>query len=125
MSAIQRGCTPWLWARLSTRSEYTGEQSERCIYVGTDEALKAFVATGIPLSEIRVRLADGAQVEQDGTLVKDGEVVQAGGDKDQPGVLGEWRVWLVAGLVVAVVVAALVILLVRHHKQKRSNKKRE
>lgn len=44
---------------LSVTNPYTGEQSERCIYVGADEALKAFVATGIPLAEIRAHLADG------------------------------------------------------------------
>lgn len=107
---------------LSVANPYTGEQSERCIYVGTDEVLRAFVATGIPLAEIRVHLADGAQVEQDGTLVKEGEVVQASGDRDWPDVFGDWRVWLAAGLIV---VAVLVILLVRHSRRKRSNKKRK
>ncbi|WP_165043750.1 hypothetical protein [Adlercreutzia sp. ZJ138] len=56
-------------------NRYTGQSTEKMIYVGADPVLKAHAKTGKPVSEIKTMLADGATVGDDGTLVKAGQTV--------------------------------------------------
>lgn len=50
-------------------NRYTGQQTTKVIYVGTNNVLKAFVATGLSIGEIEEQLALGAKILEDGTII--------------------------------------------------------
>ena len=54
---------------ITVRNRYTGEDTVKVIYVGTDDVLKAHVTTGLPISEITWQLSAGATVAEDGTII--------------------------------------------------------
>ena len=51
-------------------NKYTNQQTTKKIYVGDDNILKAYMATGLSISEIQEKIAQGAVVEADGTIVE-------------------------------------------------------
>lgn len=53
---------------ITVRNRYTDQQSEKRIYVGADDVMKAHVTTGLEISEITRQLSMGATVDVDGTL---------------------------------------------------------
>lgn len=54
---------------ITVSNRYTGQQTVKKIYVGTNKVLKAHVVTGLPISEITYQLSNGATVAPDGTLI--------------------------------------------------------
>lgn len=48
---------------------YTNQTTTKIIYVGTDDVLKAHVATGLSIADIEYQLSLGATVANDGTLI--------------------------------------------------------
>ena len=53
---------------ITVNNEYTGQTTEKKIYVGTNSILRAHMATGKPISEINQLVADGATILEDGTI---------------------------------------------------------
>ena len=53
---------------ITVRNRYTDQQSEKRIYVGTDDVMKAHVTTGLEIGEITRQLSMGATVDVDGSL---------------------------------------------------------
>lgn len=54
---------------ITVHNRYTGQETVKVIYVGTDDVLKAHVTTGLPISEITWQLSAGATVAEDGTII--------------------------------------------------------
>lgn len=54
---------------ITVRNRYTGEKTQKIIYVGTNDVLKAHVTTGLPISEITWQLSNGATVAPDGSII--------------------------------------------------------
>ena len=54
---------------ITVSNRYTGQETTKVIYVGTNNVLKAHVTTGLPISEINAQLASGAEVAEDGTII--------------------------------------------------------
>lgn len=55
----------------TVRNRYTGQETTKRLYVGSDDVLKAYAANdGMSLAAIRAELAAGAEVADDGTLVE-------------------------------------------------------
>jgi hypothetical protein len=54
---------------ITVRNRYTGQQTTKQIYVGTDDVMRAYAATGEPISDIREQIANGATVDSDGNIV--------------------------------------------------------
>lgn len=48
---------------------YTNQTTTKVIYVGTDDVLKAHVATGLSIADVEYQLSMGATVADDGTLI--------------------------------------------------------
>lgn len=48
---------------------YTNQTTTKVIYVGTDDVLKAHVATGLSIADVEYHLSMGATVAEDGTLI--------------------------------------------------------
>ena len=48
---------------------YTNQTTTKVIYVGTDDVLKAHVATGLSIADVEYQLSLGATVAEDGTLI--------------------------------------------------------
>lgn len=53
---------------ITVMNQYTNQQTVKVIYVGTNNILKAYVTTGLPISEINQQLAAGAHINADGTI---------------------------------------------------------
>lgn len=56
-------------------NRYTGQNTTKIIYVGTDPVLKAHATTGESVSDINALLDGGAAIREDGTIVKAGKTV--------------------------------------------------
>ena len=56
-------------------NRYTGQNTTKKIYVGTDPVLKAHATTGESVSDINALLDGGATIREDGTIVKAGKTV--------------------------------------------------
>lgn len=54
---------------VTASNEYTGQSTEKVIYVGDDPVLRAHAVTGMPISEINQRVAAGETITEDGNLV--------------------------------------------------------
>lgn len=53
---------------ITVSNPYTGSQTEKKIYVGTDLVLKAYVTTGQDIDKIKELISEGAVIEKDGTI---------------------------------------------------------
>ena len=51
-------------------NKYTNQQTTKKIYVGDNNILKAYMATGLSIQEIQEKIEQGAVVEADGTIVE-------------------------------------------------------
>ncbi|OZG60114.1 hypothetical protein BLEM_2054 [Bifidobacterium lemurum] len=58
---------------ITVTNRYTDEKTKKVIYVGTNDVLKAYAATGLPIKDIESQLADGATIARDGSLLRPGE----------------------------------------------------
>ncbi len=54
---------------ITVRNKYTNLTDEKKIYVGTNDVLRAHITTGLPIAEIREKLALGATVDEYGELI--------------------------------------------------------
>lgn len=54
---------------ITVKNKYTDEKTTKVIYVGTNDILKAYVATGLSISEIEKQLALGASIAEDGSII--------------------------------------------------------
>lgn len=54
---------------ITVSNRYTGQQTVKQIYVGTNRILTAHMVTGLSVEEIRKQLARGAQIAEDGTII--------------------------------------------------------
>ena len=53
---------------ITVSNRYTGQQTQKKLYVGTDNLLKAYVTTGLSIQEIRHQVEKGAEIGEDGTI---------------------------------------------------------
>ena len=54
---------------ITVTNESTGKETTKRIYVGNDEILKAYMVTGLSISEIRDRVANGSTIAEDGSII--------------------------------------------------------
>lgn len=54
---------------ITVSNRYTGQQTIKQIYVGTNRILMAHMVTGLSVEEIREQIAKGAQIAEDGTII--------------------------------------------------------
>lgn len=54
---------------ISVKNKYTDQQTEKKIYVGDDNLLKAYMTTGLSIREIQNQVKNGAEINDDGTIV--------------------------------------------------------
>ena len=66
---------------ITVSNRYNNESTEKRVYVGKDNLLKAYMVTGLTIAEIQDQLALGASIEDDGTIIppepEEGEVTEA------------------------------------------------
>lgn len=110
---------------LCVANRYTGQSTTKMIYVGSDPVLKAYVATGKSVPEIRSMLADGATVGDDGSIVKAGKTitdalpVEADGDRagnSGKESIGEFSI-IVPVAIALVAASVLIFALIRRTKK--------
>lgn len=54
---------------ISVKNKYTEQQTEKKIYVGDNNLLKAYMTTGLSIREIQNKVRNGAEINDDGTIV--------------------------------------------------------
>lgn len=50
-------------------NKYTGQQTEKKIYVGTNNILKAYATTGLSIEKIKEEVAQGGKINDNGTII--------------------------------------------------------
>ena len=55
---------------ITVNNRYTGQETTKQIYVGTNNILKAYITTGLSFNEIDEQLAHGALIRDDGVIVQ-------------------------------------------------------
>ncbi len=111
---------------ITVKNRYTGEETTKQIYVGTDDVMKAHVVTGLSIAEINVKLAEGASITADGNIQDSTGtllyVVSTGETADDAQADGQAVGGLALGGVAAVavvVIVVVVVLVVRSRKRAR------
>ena len=75
---------------ITVGNEYTGQFTVKKIYVGSDSLMKAYMTTGLSISEIKDLLDEGATISEDGNIIlanstnPDSEPVNPGPVVDEP-----------------------------------------
>ena len=54
---------------ITVSNRYTGQETTKQIYVGTNKILMAHMVTGLSVEEVRNQIARGAQIAEDGTII--------------------------------------------------------
>lgn len=54
---------------ITVRNRYTGQETTKTLYVGSDDVLKAHAATGQSIPAINAMLAEGATIATDGSII--------------------------------------------------------
>ena len=54
---------------VTVKNKYTGEETEKKIYIGKNSMLKAYVVTGLTIPEIKAYVNAGATISNDGTII--------------------------------------------------------
>ena len=104
---------------ITVSNRYTEQQTVKRIYVGRNAILKAYVATGLPIDQIEARVADGAQIADDGTFVTlavQGSTVSTADVEEtptRPAVQSSGWIWVVA---VSAVVGVTIAFIIRKQK---------
>lgn len=69
---------------ITVKNIYTGRETEKNIYVGSNPVLKAYVTTGKDIKYIKNVVADGAVIEDDGTItLATNEVIEEDESEDE------------------------------------------
>jgi hypothetical protein len=100
---------------ITVKNRYTGEQTVKNIYVGTDDVLKAHTVTGLSVEQIKQEVAEGATIQADGTLT-----TKSANDSSTSQDAVSSSTWIVCVALVVVVVAVVVMLLIRRGKKQKS-----
>lgn len=98
---------------VTAKNDYTGQETAKKIYVGDDPVLKCFAVTGIPITEINQRIANGEVVSKDGQLITPGQAEEE--ERQEEGG--------VAGIIITIVAACVIagIAVATAHRKKRAS----
>lgn len=98
---------------ITAKNDYTGQETVKKIYVGDDPVLKCFAVTGIPITEINQRIANGEVVSKNGQLITPEQAEEEEQEEEGEG----------AGIVIAIVAACVIagIAIVAAHRKKRAS----
>lgn len=67
---------------VTASNEYTGQTTEKVIYVGDDPVLKAHAVTGLSIPEINQRVAEGEVIDDSGRLVSEPPAADTSGAEE-------------------------------------------
>ncbi len=67
---------------ITVSNVYTGQFTVKKIYVGNDKLLKAYMTTGLPISEIKEMVEDGATISDDGIIQLSNNIETDNGNKE-------------------------------------------
>lgn len=98
---------------ITAKNDYTGQETVKKIYVGDDPVLKCFAVTGIPITEINQRIANGEVVSKDGQLITPEQAEEEEQEEEASG----------AGIIIAIAAACVIagIALAAAHRKKRAS----
>lgn len=127
---------------ITANNKYTGKLTTKKIYVGSNDLLKAVVATGLTVSDVQKYLDKGATVGKDGTIILSGnktiespttvEPTQAVVKKAKHTTrnftlmtfITDSLQWVIIGAsVFAVLLVLIIVIAVKKHKKKKAERK--
>ncbi len=102
---------------ITVTNQYTNVVTEKKIYVGVNNVLKAHVVTGMPIAEIRNKIADGkTSIDKNGNLVS-AEAGEDGGD-EVGNKITITKIGVIAGGVAVLLIIVIIIIVAVRKKQK-------
>lgn len=101
---------------ITVTNQYTKQSTEKRIYVGTNPVLRAYMTTGISISEINSLVAKGATINPDGTIVQaisddNFEPAGKGEEVDTPEKSHHSSIFVLIIAIVAVITAVAIFIL--------------
>lgn len=115
---------------ITSKNRYTGQETKKRIYVGTNDVLKAVAATDKPYNVVKDYIAKGATVESNGALtLSNNETIPVDEDNIQPTMATEDSakgnifmdnlLWFIIGGAALIVIIVVIIIVVAVKKKKK------
>lgn len=106
---------------ISATNPTTGQTTEKKIYVGKDGVLKAYVATGYSIDEIKNQVSQGALIDDSGNIVwpSSAQAPVSNNESATPSVTAQKEGNSYSWLIVVGAIAAVVVIAVALHKKKQ------
>lgn len=124
---------------ITAKNKYTNQTTEKTIYVGNNELLKAYVTTGLQLDEIKKQMDNGATVNEDGVINyenSNASIPTSSNANEKQGInvnvdIGMYRAVInfvkqyPIPVAVAVVIIIIVFIVILHNIKKKINSTKE
>lgn len=108
---------------ITATNRYTNETTTKKIYVGTNDVLKAFVSSNLSIEEIQAQLANGATVDENGTIIPAVETeVETANNAKVTEAEPIPEISIIPILAVATILAAIVAIAIISKKKKAKKK---
>ena len=115
---------------ITVKNEYTEQQTVKKIYVGTNDVLKAHVATGFSIEEIKYQISLGATVGEDGKLIPvanqtptESQPTQSDDSTNDPVEPSNYTMYIIIGGAALLVIVLVVIIVANKAKKKKTSLK--
>ena len=115
---------------ITVKNEYTEQQTVKKIYVGTNDVLKAHVATGFSIEEIKYQISLGATVGEDGNLIPvanqtptESQPTQSDDSTNDPVEPSNYTMYIIIGGAALLVIVLVVIIVANKAKKKKTSLK--
>ena len=109
---------------ITVKNKYTNQITEKKIYVGTNDILKAYINNNLSISEIKEEIANGAQVTENGTLSyvsAKAPSTKAPKKKDSNTTVPSKQIYIIVFSIIIVLLIFIVIIIVKHIKRKNKS----
>ena len=114
---------------ITSSNRYTGQLTTKKIYVGDNDVLKAVAATGLSVKDVNDYIANGAKIENDGSiLLTSHETIPGDEESIQPNVATEDSakgkffidnlIWFIPGGALLVIIVVIIIIVAVKKKKK-------
>ncbi len=102
---------------ITVTNQYTNVITEKKIYVGVNNVLKAHVVTGLPIAEIRNKISDGkTSIDENGNLVS--AEADKEGNNENGNIMSITKIGIIAGGVAILLIIITIIIVAVRKKQK-------
>ncbi len=110
---------------ITVENQYTNQTATKRIYVGTNNVLRAYMASDYTIEEINELVKDGAVITEEGVILKDGEEIVKDESDNTESSTGNKLILVVSVVLIAAVFAAGVILTIKRRRKSEQNENKK